>query len=184
DMIDRLIDKDLNKSIFLKGLDTNFEDIKNKHNIQNFDTLYSEFLNEKNVIFLNYKIDFNEEETIKTSIKNTINKYDENNNIGMKVKFIVNPIDSWKEGAFNFRIAINKYKPFIQETNLELKEDREFNYVYESSNIPREDINITYGDNIKINNTKKGYLILVIVILFLSLGIYFIRKMYYKGIGK
>src|SRR5699024_2405274 len=67
DMIDRLIDKDLNKSIFLKGLDTNFEDIKNKHNIQNFDTLYSEFLNEKNVIFLNYKIDFNEEETIKTS---------------------------------------------------------------------------------------------------------------------
>lgn len=184
DMIDRLIDKDLNKSIFLKGLDTNFEDIKNKHNIQNFDTLYSEFLNEKNVIFLDYKIDFNEEETIKTSIKNTINKYGENNNVGIKVKFIVNPIDSWKEGEFNFRIAINKYKPFIQETNLELKEDREFNYVYESSNIPREDINITYGDNIKINNTKKGYLILVIVILFLSLGIYFIRKMYYKGIGK
>src|SRR5699024_1895335 len=115
DMIDRLIDKDLNKSIFLKGLDTNFENIKNIYKIQNFDTLYIEFLNEKNVIFLNYKIDFNEEETIKTSIKNTINKYGENNNIGMKVKFIVNQIDSWKEGAFNFRIAINKYKTFIQE---------------------------------------------------------------------
>ena len=185
DMIDKSIPEDLDKVMFLKGLDRLFEEGKTKEKIYNFDTLYSELIYKKSIIFLDYNLDFNGEEIIETTIKNPINKYDENSdNISMKVEFITNPINSWTEGEFNFRIAINKYLPFIQSSNIDLKADREFNYVYKSSDFPKEDIIINYGNNTKIDNVKLGYGIYISAII-IGIGIiYIIRKLYYKGIDK
>ena len=185
DMIDKSIPEDLDKVMFLKGLDRLFEEGKTKEKIYNFDTLYSELIYKKSIIFLDFNLDFNGEEIIETTIKNPINKYDENSdNISMKVEFITNPINSWTEGEFNFRIAINKYLPFIQSSNIDLKADREFNYVYKSSDFPKEDIIINYGNNTKIDNVKLGYGIYISAII-IGIGIiYIIRKLYYKGIDK
>lgn len=185
EMIDKSIPEDLDKAMFLKGLDKLFEDGNTKDKIYNFDTLYSDLIYKKSIVFLDYKLDFDGEEIIESTVKNPINKYDENSeNISMKVEFISNPVNSWTEGEFNFRIAINKYLPFIQSSNIDLKEDREFNYIYKSADFPKEDIIINYGNNTKIDNMKLGYGIYIVVII-IGIGIiYIIRKLYYKGIDK